>query len=137
MNIISILSLHIYKPSTSLSINVQETIWQEHINHFHNTHTLVSIFMFIRVCDRINPQIDIIGLFFQHVLVFNFTGDFQYYIMKIHTHIIQSTILFYNSKINCSRFLLDKFFNVSGFDRKLSYLQPVVVTPVLGNTIRQ
>ena len=115
--------------------------------------------MFIRVYDRINPQIDIIGLFFQHVLVFNFTAyiyvgeidiefgktiqfkknsvDFQYYIMKIHTHIIQSTILFYNSKINCSRFLLDKFFNVSGFDRKLSYLQPVVVTPVLGNTIRQ
>lgn len=134
-------------------------IFYKHINHFNITHTLVSIFMFIRVCDRINPQIDIIGLYFQHVLVFNFTGyiqvgeidiefgktiqfkknsvDFQYYIMKIHTHIIQSTILFYNSKINCSRFLLDKFFNVSGFDRKLSYLQPVVVTPVLGNTIRQ
>ena len=49
-------------------------IFYKHINHFNITHTLVSIFMFIRVCDRINPQIDIIGLFFQHVLIFNFAA---------------------------------------------------------------
>ena len=99
-----------------------------HINHFNNTHTLVSIFMFIGVCDRINPQIDIIGLFFQHVLVFNFTAyiyvgeidiefsktiqlktnytylDSQNYIMKIRTHFIQIAILYVNLKRNCSRF---------------------------------
>ena len=49
-------------------------IFYKHINHFNITHTLVSIFMFIRVCDRINPRIDIIGLYFQHVLVFYFTA---------------------------------------------------------------
>ena len=49
-------------------------IFYKHIYHFNITHTLVSIFMFIRVCDRINPQIDIIGLYFQHELVFNFTA---------------------------------------------------------------
>ena len=49
-------------------------IFYKHINHFNITHTLVSIFMFIRVYNRINPQIDIIGLYFQHVLAFNFTA---------------------------------------------------------------
>ena len=126
------------------------------INHFNNTHTLVSIFMFIGVCDRINPQIDIIGLFFQHVLVFNFTA--YIYVGEIDIEFSKAIQLKTNfSKLynensytfytNCNslckfeeklfQIFLDTLLIVTCFYRKLSYLQPIVVTPVLGNTIRQ
>jgi len=77
-----IIKVAFYK--TIISITCSFHAWNilQNINHFNITHTLVSIFMFIRVCDRINPQIDIIGLFFQHVLVFNFTA--YIYVGKIN-----------------------------------------------------